>query len=210
MNLRRILLRFFLPMVGSFFILSLVSMLPAVQKVYYESFQDFALSAVENSDPAIHYKVKKGMEDEGAPSAVTLLFNSKQYLQALINRAKVTGQHNYDYFGITVNINEHFITPLIFFFSLLLVSPGNWKRKLLNFFLGSLLIIGFAYLTVRFKAFYSVAEAGMPGLIYDAREIKAYKVMSFFFSSVTTITVVLLVWILSAFRKSEMKQLFSV
>jgi len=65
--------------------------------------------------------------------------------------------------------------------------------------------MGFAYLTIYFRGLYLVATSGVLGEL-DANTIKGYKLISFLFSSITTITVVLIVWILLAFRKSDFKK----
>ena len=211
MNLRHILLRYFLPMVACFFILSFISLVPAIQNSYYPTFEEISLSAAESKQPDVYFKTQKGTEEApNHPDKITLLFNSKAYLRALVDRAKATGQQGvYDYKEFVLSISEYFITPIIFFFSLLLVTPGAIGRKLLNFIIGSILIIGFAYLTVRFRSYLAVAESNLPGMSFDPREIKAYKLLSFAFSSVTTITIVLLIWILLAFRKSEMQKIMN-
>ena len=197
-------------MVASFFVLSFVFMIPAVQNSYYSFFEKMALSAATSSNSDVYFKAKKGSEAApNHPDKTTILFNSKAYLKALVDRAKATGQTgSYDYKGFVVTISGYFITPLIFFFSLMLVTPGAIGRKLVNFILGSILIIGFAYLTVMFRSYFAVAESDLPGMSFSPREIKAYKLLSFALSSVTTITVVLLLWILLAFRKSDLHKAF--
>ena len=197
-------------MVASFFVLSFVFMIPTVQNSYYSFFEKIALSAATSSNSDVYFKAKKGTEEApNHPDKTTILFNSKSYLQALVERAKATGQQGvYDYKGFVVTITEYFITPLIFFFSLMIVTPGAIGRKLFNFLLGSLLIIGFAYLTIRFRSCFAIAESGLPGMSFSPREIKAYKLLSFALSSITTITIVLLLWVLLAFRKSDLRNAF--
>jgi len=211
MNLRHILLKYFLPMVASFFVLSFVFMIPTIQNTYHSLFAGISQSAASFNKPYLYFTTKKGSETAPEhPDKVRVLFNTNAYLQAIIdiNRTKPTGQKvAYDYKGFELSISEYFITPLIFFFSLLLVTPGKIPRKMLNFLIGSLLIIGFAYLTVRFRSNYAIVEAGLPGMSFDPREIKGYKLLSYVFSSVTTVTVVLLTWILLAFRRSDLKNL---
>ncbi len=198
-------------MIVCFFLLSFISLIPAVQHSYYGLFEKIALHAAETSNADIYFKTRKGTEEApNHPDKVTLLFNTKAYLQTIIDRSKATGQQGvYDYKGVVISISEYFITPLIFFFSLLMVTPGKLTRKLLNLLLGGLLIIGFAYLTVRFRVNFGIAEAGLPGMSFGPREFKAYKLLSFALSSVTTITVVLLLWGLLAFRKSELRKAFN-
>jgi len=198
-------------MVASFFVLSLLAMVPAVQNTYYSVFEKIALSSASSNHSDLYFKTKKGSEEApGNPDKVTILFNTNAYLKAIIERSRATGQQGvYDYKGFVLSISEYFITPLIFFFSLLLVTPGKIPRKLLNFLLGSLLIIGFAYLTIRFRSNFAIVEAGLPGMSFDPQEIKGHKLLSYAFSSVTTITVVLLVWILLAFRKSDIQKVLN-
>lgn len=211
MNLRHILLRYFLPMVASFFVLSFVFMVPAIQNSYYSLFEKVSLFAASSHQPDLYFKTQKGSEEApGNPDKVTILFNTNDYLRAIIKRSRATGQQGvYDYKGFVLSISENFTTPLIFFFSLLMVTPGKLPRKLLNLLIGSLLIIAFAYLTVRVRSNFAIAEAGLPGMSFDPREVKGYKILSYAFSSVTTVTVVLVVWILLAFRKSDLKNILS-
>jgi len=185
-------------------------MLPAVQQTYYPFFEKISLAALTNSQPSIYFKAKKGTENNSADAnKVSLLFNSKKTLQQEIDRSRATGQTgNYKYAGFVLAIDETFTAPLIFFLSLLLITPGKWPRKLLGFIVGTALVLGFTYLTVRFKGLHIVAESGLAGVAYTANELKATKLLHYAFSSVTSITVVLLIWILVAFRKSDLKNLF--
>jgi len=185
-------------------------MIPAVQQVYYPFFEKISLAALSNSQPKMYFKAKKGTKDNPSnTNKISLLFNSKRTLQKEINRSKATGQPgNYQYAGFVLTIDETFIAPLIFFFSLLLVTPGQWTRKLLGFIVGTALVLGFTYLTVRFKGFHNVAESGVADVAYDAYDLKYYKLLHYAFSSVTSITVVLLIWILVSFRKSQLKSFF--
>jgi len=139
MDIKRIILRYFLPLVVCFFGLSLLNMVPAVQQVYYPFFEKISVAALTNSQPKMHFKAKKGTKE--APNntnKISLLFNSKKTLQKEIDRSKAEGRPgNYQYAGFVLTIDETFMAPLIFFFSLLLVTPGEWKRKLLGFIIGT-------------------------------------------------------------------------
>lgn len=210
MDLKHILLRYFLPMTICFFGLSLLNLIPSVQKAYYPVFEKFTVSTLTASQPEIYFKSKPGGEtDPNNHNKITVLHNTKKHLQAIIDRSRATGQQGqYDYKGFIVTIDEHFVTPLIFFFSLLIVTPGNWKRKFFNFLIGSLLIMGFAYLTIYFRGIHMVATSGVLGAV-DPNTLKGYKVISFIFSSITTITVVFTVWVLVAFRKSDFKNILT-
>ena len=208
MDLKHILLCYFLPMIVCFFGLSLLNLIPSVQKAYYPVFEKITLIIATTSQPEVYFKSRVGGEtDPNNYNKITVLYNTKKHLQAIIDRSRATGkQGQYDYKGFIVTIDEHFVTPLLFFFSLLIVTPGKWNRKLLNFLIGSVLIMGFAYLTIYFKGFNMVASSGVLGVV-DANTLKGYKLISFLFSSVTTITVVLIIWIIVAFRKSDFKNL---
>ena len=208
MNLKTILLRYFLPMTVCFFGLSILNLSPAIQKTYYPFFEKFTLNTLIPSQPDIYFKIKEGEPDNY--NQIPVLYNTKKRLQAIIDRSRATGQPGeYTYKGFELPIDEFFVTPLIFFFSLLAFTPGDWKRKILNFFIGILLIMGFAYCTVYFRGLHMVAESGVLGVL-DGRTLKAYKLLSYAFSSISTITVVLLVWILLAFRKSDLQKYLSV
>jgi len=185
-------------------------MIPAVQQTYYPFFEKISLAALKNSQPNMYFKAKKGTEqDPNDANKVTLLFNSNSTLKKEMKRAKATGtQGNYKYAGFVLALDETFIAPLIFFFSLLLITPGKWSKKLLGFIIGTALVLGFTYLTVRFKGLHLVAESGVSDVAYSPNELKAAKLLHFALSSVTSITVVLLVWILVSFRKSDLKNLF--
>ena len=71
-------------------------------------------------------------------------------------------------------------------------------------------MIGFAYFTIQTRVNYGIIEASLPGMNFDPREARAYQLISYAFSSITTITVVLLIWILLAFRKSDLSKAFNM
>jgi len=211
MNIRSILLRYFLPLLICFFGLSLISTIPAVQKTYYSAFEKLALSAVKTSQAGVYFKTKNWSETEMKdPNVVNVMFNSEVYLRRLMayNKGRTT-KVPYDYKAFTVSIIESFTAPLIFFFSLLLVTPSNWRRKLISFLVGSMMILIFAYLTIRFQGYYAVSTSAIEGFLFDAGAMKLYRILHFAFSPVSTITVVLFTWILVAFRKSDFENLFA-
>lgn len=211
MNIKPILKYYFLPLVFYFFAISLLSNIPVIQEAYYPFFEKISLLTLKKSQPSIYFKARQGTEEmPNSPAKLTILFNTKTYLQKLMNEAKRTGkQGKYNYVGFVVSIDETFIAPLVFFISLLLVTPGTISRKTGNLMLGGLLIIGFTCMTVYFKALYSVAESGII-TINHPNELKLLKLLHYAFSSVTSVTVVILVWILLTLRKSNLSKLVFV
>ena len=211
MNLQTILLKKFLPFVLLFLTLSVLSMSSNVQKVYYPIFSNFATSILNNSISDTYFKDKpKTAKTDFDYNTVGVLFQSKKVLMAITNEAKRQNvQGRYDYQGFKLKIDETFIAPLIFFTCLLIFTPGSWKNKAVAFIIGTLLILGFAYLIVYFKGLYMVSKSGVRDLQYAANDINFFKILHFFFSSVTIVTVVLLTWILVSFRKSELNKLFT-
>ena len=208
MNLRQVLLKYFLPFVAVFLVLSILSMLPVVQKIYYPLFEKMTLSVLSNSMEDVYFKPQPKKGDADYNEAV-MLFQSKRTLTQTAQRAKARGkQAQYNYLGFNVKIDETFMAPLIFFFSLLLFTPGSLKQKLFSFVIGSLLILGFAGLIVFFKGQYMVNKSEARDFLYTQNDLNFFKTMHFFFSPVTIITIVLIVWALVAFRKSDLKRLF--
>ncbi len=211
MNLRNILLKKFLPFVLLFFVLSLLSMSSNIQKVYYPVFTSFATSVLNNSITDTYFKDKpKTAQTDFDYNTIGVLFQSKKVLTEATNEAKrrnVKAQYNYQ--GFKLKIDETFIAPLIFFACLLIFTPGSWRNKSLAFLLGTLLILGFAYLIVYCKGLYMVSKSEVRDLQYAPNDINFFKILHFFFSSVTIVTVVLLTWILVSFRKSDLNKLFT-
>jgi len=211
MNLRNLLLKKFLPFVILFLVLSLLSMSSNVQKVYYPVFSNFATSILNNAITDTYFKDKpKTVQTDFDYNTIGVLFQSKKVLTAVTNEAKQRNvQASYDYQGFKLKIDETFIAPLIFFACLLIFTPGSWKHKSIAFLVGTLLILGFAYLIVYFKGLYMVSKSGVRDLQYATNDINFFKILHFFFSAVTIVTVVLLTWILVSFRKSDLNKLFT-
>ena len=210
MNLRSLILKKFLPLVVLFMTLSILSLNSTIQKVYYPAFEAFTVSALNNQLTDTYFKGKpKSAATDFDYNTIGVLFQSKKVLTAITQEAKRRNlQAQYDYQGFLITIDETFIAPLLFFSCLLLFTPGSWKNKGIAFILGVLLILGFAYLIVYFKGLYMVSKSGVRDMIYDANSIKFFQLLHFFFSSVTIVSVVLLTWILVAFRKSDLVKLF--
>jgi len=211
MDLQSLLLKKFLPFVLLFLTLSILSLSSNVQKMYYPVFSSFSTSILNNSITDTYFKDKpKTAKTDFDYNTIGVLFQSKKVLTAKTNDAKRRNvQAKYDYQGFKLKIDETFIAPLIFFACLLIFSPGSWKHKGIAFLIGTLLILGFAYLIVYFKGLYMVSKSGVRDLQYAANDISFFRLLHFFFSSVTIVTVVLLTWILVSFRKSDLNKLFT-
>jgi hypothetical protein len=210
MNLRTILLKYFLPFVLVFMTLSVLSLLPSVQKTYYPLFKSYTISSLNKALTDTYFKAKpKGENTDYDYNTVAVLFQSKRQLTAVTNEAKRTNtQPRYNYLGFKITIDETFVAPLIFFLCLLLFTPSTPKRKLISLILGTLLILAFAYLIIYFKGLYMVSKSGVRDLAYNQNDINFFQTMHFFFSSVTIVTAVLITWILVTFRKSDLTKLF--
>lgn len=211
MNLRTLLLKKFLPFVLLFITLSILSLNSNIQKVYYPVFSYFTASVLNTSLTDTYFKNKpKSSQTDFDYNTVGVLFQSKKVLTAITNEAKRKNvQASYNYKGFNLKIDETFIAPLIFFTCLLIFTPGSWKHKGVAFLFGTLLILGFTYLIVYFKGLYMVSKSGIRDLQYSPNDINFFKILHFFFSSVTIVSVVLLTWILVSFRKSDLSKLFT-
>ena len=212
MNLRNLIIKKFLPLVALFMALSILSLSSTVQKVYYPIFEAFTISALNGGLTDTYFKGKpKGANTDFDYNTIGVLFQSKRVLTAITNEAKRRNlQAQYDYKGFNITIDETFVAPLLFFICLLIFTPGSWKNKGLALLFGTILIMGFAYLIVYFKGLYMVGKSGVRDVSYDGNSIQFFKLLHFFFSSVTIVSVVLLTWILVAFRKSDLAKLFDV
>jgi len=212
MNLRNLILKKFLPLVVLFLTLSILSLNSTIQKVYYPVFEAFTVSALNGRLTDTYFKGRpKGATTDLDYNNIGVLFQSKRVLTAITKEAKRQNlKAQYDYQGFQITIDETFIAPLLFFTCLLIFTPGSWQNKGLAFLLGVLLILGFAYLIVYFKGLYMVSKSGVRDLQYAANDISFFRLLHFFFSSVTIVTVVLLTWILVAFRKSDLAKLFEM
>lgn len=210
MNLRTILLKKFLPFVLLFLTLSILSMNSKVQKTYYPAFSNFTVSILNGSITDTYFKSKpKSAQTDFDYNNIGVLFQSKKVLTTITNEAKRRNvQASYNYQGFNLKIDETFIAPLIFFACLLIFTPGSWQHKGIAFLFGMFLILGFSYLIVYFKGLYMVSKSGVRDLQYAPNDINFFKILHFFFSSVTIVSVVLITWILVSFRKSDLNKLF--
>lgn len=210
MSLRNLIVNKFLPLVVLFMTLSVLSLNSTIQKSYYYAFESFTIATLKGGLKDTYFKGKpKGAATDFDYNTIGVLFQSKSILSAITKEAKARNlQAQYDYQGFNLTIDETFIAPLLFFTCLLIFTPGSWKNKGVAFIFGVCLIMGFAYLIVYFKGLYMVSKSGVREMIYDSNSLKLFQLLHFFFSSVTIVTVVLLTWILVAFRKSDLAKLF--
>lgn len=191
--------------------LNILSMVSSVQKVYYPIFENFSVATLNNGLKDVYFKGKpKGAQTDLDYNTINVLFQSKRVLSSITTNAKRTNTRpQYKYSGFKVAVDETFIAPLIFFFCLLIFTPGAWKKKLLSFVLGTILILGFAYLIVYFKGLFMVSKSGVRDLAYRENDLNFFLILHYVFSAVTIVTVVLFTWILVSFRKSNLNQLFN-
>ena len=212
MNLRHLILKKFLPLVVLFMTLSVLSLNSTIQKSYYAVFETFTISVLNGRLADTYFKGKpKEAATDFDYNTIGVLFQSKRVLTAITQEAKRRNlQAQYDYKGFNITIDEMFIAPLLFFTCLLIFTPGSWQNKGIAYIFGVFLIMGFAYLIVYFKGLYMVSKSGVREMIYDSNSLDFFQLLHFFFSSVTIVTVVLLTWILVAFRKSDLARLFEV
>ena len=202
MTLKKKVFGYFLPAVLTFTGLVYLGSISSIQQLYYPFFEHLSLRAVSSNQPDIYFKTEKSnARTPNNPNQIVLQFNSKVYLKKLLKEAKITGKRGtYDYKGFVIYITDFFTTPLIFFCCLLSFTPGAWSRKLIALLTGSLIIIGFAYLTVQFRGQYMVAQSGI--LDIHEREVEWYQLLTYAFSDIATIKFALLEWILLAFQKN--------
>ena len=210
MILKKIILRSFLPFVLVFMVLSMLSMVPFIQKTFYPVFENFSVSLLNTQITDVYFKSKpKSLQTDLDYNTIVVLFNSKKVITAIANEAKRRNlMAQYDYQGFKINIDETFLSPLIFFISLLIFTPGTLKRKLISLMAGMFLILCFSYLMVYFKGLFMVGKSGVRDFQYSQNDVNFFQAMHFFFSPVTVVSVVLITWVLVAFRKSDLKKLF--
>jgi len=197
MNIKSILLRYFLPLMGCFLGLSILNTLPSVQQVYSPILEKISIDAMTRTQSDIFFKAKKEANDQLlSTNQLTVYFNSKKQLQRMYDEAKVSGQTaHFNYKGFPIELDKYYITPLIFFFSLLLISPFKWFEKIASFLIGGGLLMGFAYWTVIVKGYFMIAIAGLPDMIFTTSEMKYYTLLHYLFGTVTTISLVLIMWL---------------
>ena len=201
MTLKQKLLHYFLPSILLFAALNWASTYPRVQLFYHSFFEQISLRACTAPHPEIYFKTKD-TNTTTKLDELTILFNSKEYLRKLIEAAKLSGRKGaYDYKGFIIYINETYVIPLIFFVSLVALMPMQIAKKIAFLILGCILIIGFAYLTVYFKSISIIADSGVTGIDYFPKELEFYRLRSYVFSSVTTISIALLLWFPLFFTK---------
>jgi len=203
MSLKQKILFLFLPAFCTFILFTYLNSLPNVQKFYYPFFEKTTLTAASTGQPTIYFKIKEKATTSTDFDEITVLFNTKDHLQKLLIAERKTGKRGaYDYKGFIIEISETYVTPLIFFLSLLIVGPRNWRKKLIGCILGGIIIMVFAYVTVYFRSMSMVADSGVTGIDYHPKELEWKRLMAYLFSNVTTITVVLLTWFLFAFDRT--------
>ncbi|MEM1120699.1 MAG: hypothetical protein AAGJ18_09635 [Bacteroidota bacterium] len=210
MNLKQLLLKKFLPFFLLFMVLSIGSMNGDFQKAVYPFFSNFSTTILNNRLTDTYFKAKpKNAQTDFEYNKISVLFQSKRVLSAETRAAQqAKRQPRYKYKGFNVTIDETFVAPLIFFICLLIFTPGSWKNKGIALVIGSIFILGFAYLIVYVKGLYMVSKSGVRDLAYSSNDINFFQLLHFFFSSVTIVTVVLITWIAVAFRKSDLRKLF--
>ena len=210
MNLKSLILKKFLPFAVLFVLLSVLSLNSSVQKMYYPLFSNASVSVLNSWIGDTYFKDKpKTAQTDFDYNKIGVLFQAKRKLTAIYEAARRQNvQAQYDYKGFNVTIDETFIAPLTFFLCLLLFSPGTWKQKAIALTVGSLLIFGFALLIVYFKGLLMVSRSGVRELAYSQNDLNFFELLHFFFSPVTIVSMVLVTWILVAFRKSDLKRMF--
>ena len=141
---------------------------------------------------------------------VTVIFQNKIQRQQAIDHARATGQSFADVKQALWGINSYLyaLMPSLFFISLVLVSPVNWRRKFIAIIAG--LIILHIYLSIRL-GFELGEQINSQDFLRIGSTGEGAKGVWRFFKNVMTLEITymlaILLWIGFSFRKADFQKL---
>ena len=156
----------------------------------------------------IHAERSQKVEAEGL-GVVRVLFGNQQKVDKQMAEAKQTGQQtaSLDLRDFQVRSEEFFVMPLIFFLSLLLITPVTWRKKLIGAAWGLPLLLFFTWVKLLCYTLYHFTE--FPTGVYELSGL-SFRLVSFVFDYLkmgANLLAATLVWVLVAFRFSDWRKI---
>lgn len=210
---KRYLLRYFLPFCLIYGVLMGGSYLPAIRDGLLSHARlradkvltNFFPEAIFISDP------KKIKNTNQRDDIITLLFSNRSVVEGQLQEkfaAKTTPTAKVGNFKpLSYKLDEIFVMPFVFFFSLLLITPIAWKRKLIAG------LIGFAALTlfqigfICTLAWDKISNAKIGVYELSAEQYHWLDRVNAPLATSGIILIPVLIWAMVSFRKDDWKQL---
>ena len=179
---------------------------PAVKTAAANLLKTSGMPAVKTFLPKLYLDPKVGEVQEGL--GVHVGFGDKKQIEAAIAEAKRKRQANINaQMHRTSFVVEYFTLPLIFLIALILITPIPWRSRLIALVSGIVLFLLFYIIKMVLAMLFQAS----------APDIQIYKLSPFWYNFLEraivsfqvgfSMLVAVLIWLLTAFRKSNWRQL---
>ncbi len=170
------------------------------------SFSEYSFSTLL---PKTYFRIGPEGGKDAVTDAVRVTFKDKGLIEQIKREAKARGQKSIDLSAefFTVYLNSMWRIPICFLIALFLATPVAWKQRLINL----LIAIPILFLLVHIKFFFVTLyrlSVVYPD-VYDLNPVTS-GIAYFFENSVelgATILLIMLIWVISFFRKGNWKKL---
>ncbi|MEL6717495.1 MAG: hypothetical protein AAFO82_18750 [Bacteroidota bacterium] len=212
-SIKRYLFRYFLPFCLIYGVLMGGSYLPTIRDgllAHARQRTDKVLTtffpeAIFVSDPN---KIKNNTKRK---DVITLLFSNRavvdQQLQEKFSKKTAPTAKVGNFKPLNYKIDEIFVMPFVFFFSLLLITPIAWKRKLIAGTIGFLLLTLFQVGFICTLAWDKISNAKIGVYELSAEQYHWLDRLNAPLATSGIILFPVLVWAMVSFRKDDWKQL---
>ncbi|MEO1261010.1 MAG: hypothetical protein AAFZ15_19575 [Bacteroidota bacterium] len=181
-----------------------------VASVINNTYRSVTTPVLESIFPKAYLKLEKDSPPESDIYTIRAVFTSKALIEEAQQAARQQGSKKVDLKAQEYDLYLHrlFTSFFLFLISLIIITPINWKQKLLAILTGSILFYGYTV----FKIYIFLADLfNRSGLdIYSLSDTGGSIVqgISYVIKSLgTSALVVVIIWILTAFRKSNWKEI---
>ncbi len=155
----------------------------------------------------IHLERNKTAEAEKL-NVARVMFGSQKRVDEQMAEASKRGDKNVnlDLTEFQIKVEEFLLMPLIFFLSLLAITPVGWRRKLIGAVWGILLLLLFVWLKMLFYTLYYYGQH--PSGVYEGKGLLLHFATFVFNYAKMGVNVLAatLVWALVAFRFSDWRK----
>lgn len=186
--------------------------IPAIQHGVADLFSGVAKPLMGLLLPKAYLHVERERkEDLEALHLVRVLFGNQQQVAEQMEGARKAGQQkaSLSLQEFKIKMDDFLVMPLVFFLSLLVITPVPWQRKVAGALWGSLLIGLFSWVKLLFYTLYNFAQ--FPTGVYEITGL-GYQMAAFVHDYVkmgANILFATLVWALVAFRQSDWQKVLN-
>ncbi len=205
LSVKSILLRYVFPFIFSYSVLLGISYIPPVRTniKHIARTQTGKVLTLLLPD-AIFISDPKRIGHPEKDSQITLAYANKAVITAAMKQNRVV---NMDARLLYYEVDNAFLMPLFFFFSLLMITPISWKRKVVSLLLGGFFLYLLTSILLYVFAIQRISSADIGIYSLTEQQLRYYYSIGEVLNNANIFILPVLIWGIIALKKDDWKNL---